>query len=240
MASVAQVDSMVLDKPGHIGRIPVRNLWLLMLYASDLFRQLGQRNVSVEDNPDDIPDLVAEILAHAVEERLYRNLSFGFRQREAELSRVRGRIDLLSTERHQLLARGKVACRFEELTIDTPRNRLVLAALKVIAGLVRQPALSHRCRNLANALSRLGVSGIRPTRAEVRTDRFGRHDAKDRLMVVAAKLVRLVGLNDRCVVHATLPRLECKVLTRRLIQTDTQRVIAGDVSMGTKVDDMQA
>ena len=24
--------------PGFVGRIPVRNLWLLMLYASDLFR----------------------------------------------------------------------------------------------------------------------------------------------------------------------------------------------------------
>ena len=123
MVSVAAADAVALDTPGHVGRIPVRNLWLLMLYASDLFRQIGRKKVSVEDNPDDIPDLVAEILAHAVEDRLYRNLSSGFRQREAELSRVRGRIDLLTTERHQLLARGKVACRFEELTIDTPRNR---------------------------------------------------------------------------------------------------------------------
>ena len=66
------------------------------------------------------------VLAHAVEERLRRNLSSGFREREAELIRVRGRIDLLNTERHQLLARGKVACRFEELTIDTPRTALSL------------------------------------------------------------------------------------------------------------------
>lgn len=194
MVSVAAADAVALDTPGHVGRIPVRNLWLLMLYASDLFRQIGRKKVSVEDNPDDIPDLVAEILAHAVEDRLYRNLSSGFRQREAELSRVRGRIDLLTTERHQLLARGKVACRFEELTIDTPRNRYVLAALEVIAGVVRQPAISHRCRKLANALKRLGVSGIRPTRAEVSTDRFGRHDANDRFMVAAAKLALDIAL----------------------------------------------
>lgn len=194
MVSVAAADEGALDTPGHVGRIPVRNLWLLMLYASDLFRQIGRKKVSVEDNPDDIPDLVAEILAHAVEERLYRNLSSGFRQREDVLSRVRGRIDLLTTERHQLLARGKVACRFEELTIDTPRNRYVLAALEVIAGVVRQPAISHHCRKLANALKRLGVSGIRPTRAEVSTDRFGRHDANDRFMVAAAKLALNIAL----------------------------------------------
>jgi 5-methylcytosine-specific restriction enzyme subunit McrC len=194
MVAVAVVGPEPSDIPGHIGRIPVRNLWLLMLYASDLFRQIGKKKVSVEDNPDDIPDLVAEILAHAVEVRLHRNLSSGFRQREAELNRVRGRIDLLTTERHQLLARGKVACRFEELTIDTPRNRYVLAALEVIAGVVRQTTLSHRCRKLANALKRLGVSGIRPTRAEVSTDRFGRHDANDRFMVAAARLALDIAL----------------------------------------------
>jgi 5-methylcytosine-specific restriction enzyme subunit McrC len=194
MVSVAGMDAEPLDTPGHVGGIPVRNLWLLMLYASDLFRQICGKKVSVEDNPDDIPDLVAEILAHAVEERLYRNLSSGFRQREAELSRVRGRIDILATERHQLLVRGKVACRFEELTINTPRNRYVLAALEVIAGVVRQPALSHRCRKLANAFKRLGVSSIRPTRAEVSTDRFGRHDANDQFMVAAARLALDIAL----------------------------------------------
>lgn len=185
---LAEADTFAQNNVGLIGRIPVRNLWLLMFYASDLFRQIDQSNISVEDNPDDIPDLVAEILAHAVEKRLHRNLSFGYRVREAELSRVRGRIDLLATERHQLLARGKVACRFEELSVDTPRNRFVLSALEKISTVVHKQGLSHRCRTLANGLKRLGVSGIRPTRAEVSTDRFGRNDSEDKLMVAAAKL----------------------------------------------------
>jgi len=48
--------------PGYIGRIPVRNLWLLMLYASDLFRIRGTGKAGLEDSPDDVPDLIAEIL----------------------------------------------------------------------------------------------------------------------------------------------------------------------------------
>ena len=48
------------------------------------------------------------------------------------LNRVRGRIDLLNTEKHQLLERGKVACQFDELTINTARNRFVRAALEAI------------------------------------------------------------------------------------------------------------
>ena len=111
------------DGLGFIGRIPVRNLWLLMLYASDLFRTGGIGKVGLEDSPDELPDLVAEILAHAVEVRQRRRLSMGYRSREEELNRVRGRINMLKTESHQLLDRGKVACSFDELSIDTPRNR---------------------------------------------------------------------------------------------------------------------
>lgn len=41
-------------------RIPMRNIWMLMLYASDLFRQLGRNQIAVEDNPAEIPDLVRQ------------------------------------------------------------------------------------------------------------------------------------------------------------------------------------
>lgn len=173
---------------GHIGRIPVRNLWLLMLYASELFRQLDRGKIAIEENPDDIPDLVAELLARIVERRLMRNLSFCYRPKKAVLGRVRGRIDLLSTERHQFLARGIVACRFEDLTINTPRNRFVRVALDAIARIVRRPDLSHRCRALAGSLKRIGVTGEMPSRSEVSADRIGFHDADDQLMVAAAHL----------------------------------------------------
>lgn len=173
---------------GHIGRIPVRNLWLLMLYASELFSTCGIGNVGLEDSPDDLPDLIAEILAHAVELRQRRHLNLGYRSRDAVLNRVRGRIDVLKTERHQLLERGLVACRFDELTIDTPRNRFVRAALETISKIVQNKKLSHRCRVLAHGMKAMGVSGNAPTRAQISTDRFGRNDADDRFMVAAAKL----------------------------------------------------
>ncbi len=184
----AQVESLSESGTGFIGRIPVRNLWLLMLYASDLFRTRGIGNIGLEDSPDDLPDLVAEILAHAVETRQRRRLSLGYRSRNAVLSRVRGRIDVLTTERHQLLDRGLVACRFDELTIDTPRNRFVRAALEAISRIVQRKDVAHRCRSLASGMKSMGVSGEAPTRAQMSTDRFGRNDADDRFMVAAAKL----------------------------------------------------
>ena len=172
----------------YVGRIPVRNLWLLLLYASELYRSLGNDHVDKENNPDDLPNLIAEILAYAVEERQRRQLSLDYRMEEAVLHRVRGRIDVLTTERHQLLARGMVACKFENLTIDTLRNRFVRAALETISRLASRQNLIHRCRKLASDMRAMGVSGTPPTRLQMSSERFGRHDAPDRYMVAAAKL----------------------------------------------------
>lgn len=189
MSAVAvQVGTESPSTEGFIGRIPVRNLWLLMLYASDLFRTRGIGNVGLEDNPDDLPDLVAEILARAVEVRQRRRLSLGYQSRDQVINRVRGRIDVLTTERHQLLDRGLVACRFEEFTTDTPRNRFVRAALESVSRVVRRKDIAHRCRALASGMKAMGVSGEAPTRAQMSTDRFGRNDSDDRFMVAAAKL----------------------------------------------------
>lgn len=173
---------------GWIGDIPVRNLWLLMLYASELFRDLEKAKVAVEDNPDDLPDLVAEIVCAQVERRIQRNLSYGYQLQEAVLSRVRGRIDLLNSTRHRLLDRGRVSCRFDEFTVDTARNRFVRAALEELSQIVQRDRLAHRCRSLAVRLQRMGVVGERPSRGEISIDRFGRHDSDDQPMVAAAHL----------------------------------------------------
>jgi 5-methylcytosine-specific restriction enzyme subunit McrC len=169
------------------GRIPIRNLWLLLLYAWDLANFIGRMEVEVEASPD-LPSLIARLLAYATEKRLKRNLSRGFRPREAVLSRVRGRIDILQTLANDQLDRGQVACRFDDLTIDTPRNRFVRAALTHIAGCVDDHDLAHRCRTLSRDLARLGVGGLRPSREELAKDQIARVDADDRLMVVVAAL----------------------------------------------------
>ena len=200
---------------GYIGRIPVRNIWLLMLYASDLYRELPPvQSVAVEDAPDDIPNLVAELLTHAVERRLRRNLTIGYQRREADLNRVRGRINLLRTERRQLLQRGRVACIFDELTVDTPRNRFVRAALLELAKVVQKPELARSCRVLAASMERAGIKTL-PTEThrghrEFPLGRLGRLDAADRQMLAAARLAFDLALptEDAGMAHFTVPDRE--------------------------------
>lgn len=179
--------------PRKVGRIPVRNLWLLFLYANDLARWEGRFDMAVEDDDSDLATLVGRLLARAAEERLRRNLSRSYVARSAVLSRVRGRIDLLATEAHDHLSRGLVACRFEELSTDTPRNRLVREALRVVSGRC-EPDVAHRCRSISGQLGRMGVSDRMPSRAELAGDPIGRNDAADRLVVALARLALELAL----------------------------------------------
>lgn len=170
-----------------IGRVPVRNIWFLFLHAADLARFLGRFDAEVEAAPD-LPDLIARLLCHAVAERLRRNLSRGYVDACADLARVRGGIDLARTETRALLRKGQVACRFAEHTLDTPRNRLVRAALERLAGRLADPARAKACRALATRLRAAGVGAERPGRAEIAADRVARHEADDALMVALARL----------------------------------------------------
>ena len=168
--------------------IPLRNIWLLFVYAADLVRFKDEAKVEAE-SARDLPELLARLLVRVVQQRLRRNLSRGYRARHAVLSRVRGRIDLLSTASGQLLERGCVACRFEDHTMDTPRNQLVRAALDYLSMMLDESDLAHECRALSQMLSRLGVSRQKPSRSTLATDQVGRNETADLLMMSLAQMV---------------------------------------------------
>lgn len=172
-------------------QIPIRNVWLLQLYASSFYRSAGTGLVSVENNPEDLPELVARILADEVAVRLHTGLSVGFRQTTRAVNRVRGRINVLTTERHQLLRRGLVNCTFDEIVTDTSANRLAKAALEKAAVLVpKEP----RYRSLALQLGAAGVRGPCPPLNSVPAMQCQRLLTRDQLMVAAAELLLTLAI----------------------------------------------
>ena len=175
-------DDSVIAEQMLFDEIPVRNIWLLFLYASGLAQFRDRFNAEVEQSPD-FKSLLARLLCYATEKRLRRNLSFGYQARRDVLRRVRGRIDILKTVTESLLRKGQVACRFTELTVDTPRNRLVRAALGEMASFQLDDGLANHCRTLSHCLGRIGVGAELPSRAEIVSDQIARHEVDDRLLV---------------------------------------------------------
>jgi 5-methylcytosine-specific restriction enzyme subunit McrC len=197
-------------------RIPVRNLWLLMLYASKLFATNATRFAGAEARPDDLPDLVAEVLADAVERRLRRGLGRAYIARHESLTRVRGRIDPLHTTTHQLMDRGLVSCRYTELHVDNARNRLLLAALSAGGAIVKDPTLAHRCRRLVGTMRQFGVKLVPISPADADTITVGRNDVADVDAVNAARLLLRMRIpnEDNGSRHRYTPYRDIEVLRK--------------------------
>lgn len=181
------------SKDDNKNKIPIKNIWWLLLFASELFkaRDDSAKRFGIENNPKDIPDLVAEILTRAVKRRLLHNLSVDLERKQADLTRVRGRIDHIRTKRHCLLERGRIACLFDYFTADTPRNQYVKAALVKLSRIVTNTELKHSCRVYAAALERAGVIKDLPM-SILKTNRspvaMARTNPEDKQMLDAAKL----------------------------------------------------
>ncbi|AJK69517.1 5-methylcytosine restriction system specificity protein McrC [Corynebacterium marinum] len=153
--------------PGPSSFVPIRNIWLLQVYASKLYQDGLIRNTEIEDPGVDLPHLATALLCDAVQRSLRKGLARDFVDASDDISRVRGRIDLLSTKRRSLLQKGRVACTFNELSVDTPENRLLRHALDSATRLVErahhtattteQSSLIQRCRHLSRTLVDIGV-----------------------------------------------------------------------------------
>lgn len=203
--------------------IPIKNLWFLLSYAHGLASFFDKQPVEIGEH-DDVPELLARLLAAMVERRIKRNLTRAYLPREARLTRVRGRIDLLATLSAGELRQGRVICRFEEPSADTPRNQLFRFALARLASLVRDKPLAHRCRLLGSELARFGVSFRRPERSEMAREQTGRNDADDAALIVVANLALDPRLPTEDAGDVRLARLK---RDERMLREIFEKAVAG-------------
>jgi 5-methylcytosine-specific restriction enzyme subunit McrC len=169
-------------------QIPIKNIWLLMFFASEISQIDPAAGFDYENPPARIFDFVSKLLITTVERRIHKNLTLGFSRTSRELSRVRGRIDCLKTERKSLLSKGRIACTYEILSVDTALNRYVLSALLKASRLCsRDVAVS--CRRLSTSLKEMGVMDAQITNQLAQVSQYGYMNPGDKLMISAAKLI---------------------------------------------------
>ena len=153
-------NSLEVDEDIHVS---VRSIWMLQVYASEAYVNGDIVDSAIDALDDELPILVVSMLCDAVEKRLHHELTVGFTVAQAELTRVRGRINLLETHRHRLLDKGRIACQFNELSYDNDVNRYLRHALEHSVRLLRAvpsaqaTSLAFRCRRLIQRLHDIGI-----------------------------------------------------------------------------------
>lgn len=104
--------------------IPIENVYYLLAYAWDYFREGEEVHLSTANCPD-IHNLLTSVLCNGIRQLATRGIDKGYQPLVEETPRLRGRIDLLKSHQRMTNLAGRMVCEFDELTSDTIPNRIL-------------------------------------------------------------------------------------------------------------------
>lgn len=112
--------------------IPVENVYYLLAYAWERLDEADHVSVS-ELAAHSLAELFARVLRSGVSHLLLRGLDRAYVSETQELAGVRGRIEIAASTQRLSFPQGRAICTFDELTIDTPANRIIKTTLRRLA-----------------------------------------------------------------------------------------------------------
>jgi 5-methylcytosine-specific restriction enzyme subunit McrC len=176
------------------GKIPIRNLYYLLCYAWDRLEE--STLVDVSGVTSDVPvDLLAALLIKALDHIIRRGINKDYKPDSDVLSSVRGRVRVFETERHFLRHNCRVLCEFDELTTDTPANRIIKGTIRlVLSDTDLDPVLAAGLRRLINQLS--AVQDVRINSQSFRSLNIDRNSSFYRFVLDICRLVQNAQMPD--------------------------------------------
>lgn len=133
--------------------IPIENIYYLLCYSWDALDVAERVHVNAEE-AHDISNLFARVLVGATEELISNGIGVNYREREESIAGVRGKLNISGTFKTLEFALGRTVCNFDDLTMDSPENRIIKAALKKVIGMPRVDAtIKRRARRQLDSFS---------------------------------------------------------------------------------------
>ncbi|WP_310396795.1 5-methylcytosine restriction system specificity protein McrC [Hymenobacter sp.] len=179
--------------------IPLATLYYFLCYAWNRLPEPAVLRAS-EAAPFHRPlGLLAQVLLHGTRRLLRAGLPRAFVAQEAELTSLRGRVELAPTLGRGLLARGRAICTFDELTADSPLHRLLAQTLATLAGAASLPLALRRELHQVRRRFPAGLTaapGPPPTAAAFRELRRQRPGGPAAFLLHVCELVWLSALPE--------------------------------------------
>lgn len=124
--------------------IAPRNLYFMLLYAWDCFRE-GELNFVGTDESPNLPTLLAKVLNVHTHRLMRQGLDRGYVDVTEEGRSIRGRLLMGEMAKRQTLKlRGTAICEFDELTLDILHNRILF---ETMIRLSKSPQVDRKIRH---------------------------------------------------------------------------------------------
>ncbi|MES2765554.1 MAG: 5-methylcytosine-specific restriction endonuclease system specificity protein McrC [Bacteroidota bacterium] len=129
-------------------QIPIENIYYLLCYAWNSLEEKGRVSVSIDDKTT-LLDLFAKVLINGIKQLLKRGIDRNYVSETAEISGVKGKLELAQTLKSNLLLQQKTICTFDEFSANIlPNQILVSTILRLLKTQNLDNVLKHELRNL--------------------------------------------------------------------------------------------
>jgi len=112
-----------------VHKIPILNLYYLLLYAWNRLEEAGQVDVSPEDATS-LLNLFSRVLISGSRYLLKRGLDRGYIDHSEDIRGLKGKIDFSATIKRQLQNNAMLRCSFDELSYNVLHNRILRTTIR--------------------------------------------------------------------------------------------------------------
>ena len=159
-----------IDGPTIDGVGAVRAALIRMLAVAEGLPIAEGELAALDTQRHDLLELLIGLFANRLLAAVRRGLPRRYVAHEEDLRLLRGRLDVKRQTTHLAVRPDRLACRFDELSENTPLNRVLKAAVARLAGLARSLANLRLLTELSSRFEAVAVSPD-PLREPVRLDR---------------------------------------------------------------------
>lgn len=111
--------------------ILIRNIYYMLAYAFQELRQNNYFDIAGEDF-EEAHDLFAEILIRGISYQLKQGLHRRYVPYRETSTTLRGKLDMNETIRQKMCHSGKIACKYDELSVNNLFNQIIVSTVAIL------------------------------------------------------------------------------------------------------------
>ena len=138
----------ILPKIGDEGDGTVRRALTRMLAVAWGLPVAESEPAMLATQREDLLEVLVRLFADRLLVAVRRGLPHRYRPQEEDLQYLRGKLDITRQLARHAVRPDRLACRFDELSVDTPLNRVLKAAVTRLASIARSDSTLRRLAEL--------------------------------------------------------------------------------------------
>lgn len=152
-----KIDSPTATPDGDEGRLARNRLVQMLAVCHDFDVGIGEI-ASVSTQHDHLLEILVQIFADRLSQALHRGMPRKYAEQIDDLRMLRGKLDVQRQFRNNAINASRISCRFDELTVDIPLNRVMRGVVEMLLRVSKSTKNQRKLREISFSYSDVSLS----------------------------------------------------------------------------------